>query len=134
MSTQWAETFSPVGIGPFSSHLTVTSSACRLLKSALQVLMAPQCSEPSRQAVLTLVESLLASEGGLGECVLAPHSGLLLEALRHIILGAWTAKVRVSSAACIKSTVCCQGQWVSQALCKQLVPGTPLAPSTTVNL
>ena len=77
--------------------------------------MAPQCSEPSRQAVLTLVESLLASEGALGERILAPHCGLLLEALRHIIMGAWTAKVNVSSAACINGPVGCQGQWVSQA-------------------
>ncbi len=72
--------------------------------------MAHQCSEPSRQAVLTLVESLLAAEGGLGERILAPHSGLLLEALRHIIMGAWTAKVRVSSAACINSAAWYQRQ------------------------
>ena len=76
--------------------------------------MAPQCSEPSRQAVLTLVESLLAAEGGLGERILAPHTGLLLEALRHIIMGAWTGKVHASSAAC------CRRQWVSHALPMQL--------------
>lgn len=72
--------------------------------------MAHQCSEPSRQAVLTLVESLLAAEGGLGERILAPHSGLLLEALRQFIMGAWTAKVRVSSAACINSAAWYQRQ------------------------
>ena len=96
--------------------------------------MAHQCSEPSRHAVLTLVESLLAAEGGLGERILAPHSGLLLEALRHMIMGAWIAKVLVSSAACVKRAACCQGQWVSQALWKQLVPGKSLGLSTTRRL
>ena len=82
--------------------------------------MAHQCSEPSRQAVLTLVESLLAAEGGLGERTLAPHTGLLSEALRHIIMGAWTGKVHASSVARASSSACCRRKWVSHALCRQL--------------
>lgn len=61
--------------------------------SALLVLAMPRCMDASRNATLSVVESLIDLKGGLGYNVLMGHVDQLLESLRLIALTAWSTPV-----------------------------------------
>ena len=66
---------------------------CRLMRSALLVLAMPRCQDASRNATLSVVESLIDLEGKLGYNILMAHADQLLESLRAIAVTAWSTPV-----------------------------------------
>ena len=68
---------------------------CRLMRSALLVLAMPRCLDASRNATLSVVESLIDLEGNLGYNILMTHVDQLLESLKAIAVTAWSTPVSI---------------------------------------
>ncbi|KAK9818396.1 hypothetical protein WJX72_012002 [[Myrmecia] bisecta] len=61
------------------------SLGSRLMQSVIAALAAPNCAEPSRQASLGVIESLLDLDEPSHTLILLPHTEALLEALKAIV-------------------------------------------------
>ena len=59
---------------------------CRLMGQTAATLVAPSCADPARDVALGVVESLLDLGDDVAAPVLNPHMGLLLEALRAVVV------------------------------------------------